>query len=750
MAKSTESNKTEKKAAVKKVSEKTKTTAKSTVAKKTSTAKKTPGAKTATVKKTSSTPKTPTKKTIDYMPKIEEEKIMEPKITNEKNKKSNKKIVPILGGIAILIALLFTGVMIAKNKANNTNLERQNTIELAKKYIENNQYEQAMDLLNKLLIKNVHDEQASKMLDDVIRLKEEKDSKSKSTQDNSSPSVNVNIDTDAMQKSLESMKEQLSKTNEANIKNQEKMNELLENNKAAEEQRKKEEEKRKAYEEDLAKKNKELQNKINKINEGIAQGKVELASGNNDAALNSFKKSVSVLPLSDGEPRFSASKHSEIASSLYEASEHASSEEQKKKLSDEAVLYAKKALQYDQKDAKSHFILGVDAEEKKDYDGALEEFEFAVKYDSTNCMYFYNLGRVQYRQKKYSLARASFSSSVKLNPNFDSAYFNLGMTNKRLNQNKEALAAFRNAHQANSQNSKAYLEEARMLFNVYKDTNGAISAYNKVVSLDPVNAQAFRECGMVYSYAEKYDKAEDCFRKALALLSPDDKDPFTYYNLSTVLYHQNKMDVAEKYGKIAYDTKDVLKSKDDKAAIVYNLALLSDQNNKTDNAIILYKEVLSIDSNNIKTKINLGVMFMAMDPPDLDTALSLFTEAYKQDANNFEANNNLGTAYLEKKDYANAITYFLNSKKINPKDSTVSENLAQAYAEAGQFDNAKTVYIEILKSNSNNLDAYIELAKVCIALKDTVSAEGYLISVQSKNPDYRKAEVESLLKTIKM
>ena len=95
--------------------------------------------------------------------------------------------------------------------------------------------------------------------------------------------------------------------------------------------------------------------------------------------------------------------------------------------------------------------------------------------------------------------------------------------------------------------------------------------------------------------------------------------------------------------------------------------------------------------------------------------------------------------------------YALNLKasKINPKDVEVKQNLAKAYAESGQFDNAKVTYEDVIAQSPDSFDTYIELAKVCIALKDNSSAEGYLTALQTKKPEYKASEVKSLLAAIK-
>lgn len=688
-------------------------------------------------------------------------------------------------GIVLLLLLLILLLKPAFGGGNKkAGKERQNTISLAEKYMDRGQYDQAMDLLNKLLIQNADDEDAIALLDKIIALKkeqDERDSVRNSYSENNSSSYNISVDTDgltsAFQSGIDSMRSEIERNAEANARNQEALNALLEQQrrsseallaeeqarreekKAQEALQKQEEEKRRVQEEELARKNKNLQNKIGKINEQIQAGKADLNTGNIDRAIKNFKGASDMLPIEEGEPAFSASKYSEIANVLYQASLDAKTPGDAAKLNDAAVNYVNLALSKDPGDPVSHYILGMNAFNARDYEKAQKEFEDAVKGDPNNYMYYYNLGRVQYRLSKYSAARSSFESAIKCNRNFDSAYFNLGMTLRRLGQTEtdrnrqakfyqDALQAFRTTRQVNTQNAKAYLEEARLIKNEFNSPDKSIEAYNHVITLEPMNIQALSECGLAYSAVRDYKRAEECFRKAVALISPDKPDPLTYYNLALCLYNQGKLNDAERYAKNAYDTKDVIKNNKEKAKIVYNYALIKDENGDGDNAIILYKEVLKLDPDNAKTKTNLGVMFLSMN--ETDAALSLFLDAYKVDSGSFELNNNIGNAYLKKKEYDSSIKYLQTALKINPADNSVRQNLAQAFAESGSYDNAKTTYIELIKSTPDNYDAYVELAKVCIASGDMEAAEGYLVTVQTKAPAFRKKEVESLLSTVRM
>lgn len=679
-----------------------------------------------------------------------------------KTKLTKKQKIAICGGIAAVVILVI--VLCAKGcGAASNNKVRANTFSVVRMYLEKGQYDRAMDKLDELLLKNPLDEEALALMDEILAKKSGAEGANVSTSN-----VTVEVDTqgltDAMQSSIESMKYELAKTNQTAVENQKAMADLLKKQqqqaaeeqqrleeqkiqqKAAEEQRKKEEAARKAAEEALAKKNAQLKKEIDAVNDEIMQGKVALNSGNINSALEHFEKAQKNLPVSEGEPAFSGSKYSEIAAALYDAAGKSTGDD-KKRLESTALIYAENAVSKNPKDASSHYIIGMNALANKDYQKAHDELTKAAMYDGKNYLYYYNLGRVQYMMKKFTAAKSSFSTSAMLNTAFAPARYNLGLTNLRLNDQKSALSEFRKAHDVDPRHEKAYLEEARLLTKL-GDFNGAISAYTNVVKINNTNRAALGELGNVYTQQKKYADAESSFRKSLAMLPAGTDDPLTYYNLSTVLFEQGKSEEAIAYAKKAYETKDALRDANSKANVTYNYALLCERTSRVEEAIAKYAEVLQFNPNHLKTHINLGAMYINMTPPDADMALSLFLKAYNIDRNNFEVNNNLGSAYLEKKEYKNAILYFQNALKLDSKNNEVRSNLAQAFASDSQFDNAKTTYLEVLKQDQSDWNAYVELGKVCMALNDNAAAEKYFVYVQEKNPTFRKAEIESLLASI--
>ncbi len=673
----------------------------------------------------------------------------------------NRKKVAIIGGAVALVLILVLSLSIHSCTSKKTSSSTENTIKLAKNYASLGEYDRALSLLDEFLLKDGDNQEIIDLLNEIVRSKKEAESKSVTPTEPSS--VKVDIDTSditsglnsamsSMQDALNQSKkeaEESRRTMEDFLKKQDEQKqeeaaERLAQQKAEAEQKKIAEEKRKAQEEELAKKNATLKKEIDSVNEEIRLGKTALATGNIDEAMKHFEKANSIMPSTDDNGQFSASKKSEMAEALYDAAQKANSKEDKDKLMKDAVEMAKKAIADNPNDPVSHYILAQNAMNENDLQLALSEMLKAVQNDPNNYLYYYDLGKLQYRLKKYSEAVSSFTTSCEKNSSYAPSRYNLGITQKQLKNDTAALAAFRKTIDIDPRHEKAYMELGRLL-KKRNDLVGAIEAYNNVLKLNNTNTAALTELASTYYQNNNIQQAEDSYRKALALLSLGEEQILVKYNLSTVLYDEKKIDDAEKYAREAYEGIGNVKTDSSKVNIIYNYALILEKNGKTELAIPCYMEVLKINPNHNKTKINLGVMYMTLEPPSVDTALNLFLQVYNSQNDNFEANNNLGSAYLLKEDYVNSIKFFQNALKIEPKNDAVRYNLAKAYAKNEDYNNAKTIYLDLLKTDDKNWDAYIELAKVCMQLADNTNAEKYLIYVQEKNPSYKSAEVSSLL-----
>ena len=475
----------------------------------------------------------------------------------------------------------------------------------------------------------------------------------------------------------------------------------------------------------------------------IAKGKTALSKGNVEDALDHFEKAKNLLPSDD--PAYSAEKLGEMAKALYDAAQNAKNPADKAALEKAASDYANAAVAKDSSNAPSHYVLGMQAMDAKNYAKAETELTAATKLDPKNATYWYQLGRAQAMQRKYAPAATSFQKAIELEPTLASAYYNLGYVQERSGNTAAALTAYQNAYKVDSKYERAYMAAGRLMAS-NGDYDGAIEAFSNAVKVNPSNTQTYQELGQAYSNKGDLKGAESAFRKALAYMDPSKPDAATYYNLSSVLTELGKYSEGVTYAKQAYDNRSST-SKALQVNILYNYGLCCEKTGKTSQAIELYEEALSLDGMHLKSKVNLGGLYLKQG--DVDSAITFLTSAYNQDSGNFEVNNNLGNAYKEKGDATSAVRYYQNAMRINPSDNTVLSNLAKTYATAEQYSNAKVAYEDLIAAQPENWAAYLDAAKVDVKLGNNEDAIKKLEYLQTHNPSFSRTEVNVMLNSLR-
>ena len=414
---------------------------------------------------------------------------------------------------------------------------------------------------------------------------------------------------------------------------------------------------------------------------------------------------------------------------------------------DSAVNKANEILKTDPNNDLAHYILAQDAMRRKNYDLTLMELQKAIEANKNNYLYFYDMGKIQYLLRRYTDASQSFLRSCELNTQFENSRYNLGLTYVKLSRDADAIDSFKKAIAINEKYEKAYIELGRAYSRI-KNYDEAVLSYKKLIEIDPSNVNGLVELGSVYYEIGDNEKAENQYRTAISMLGKSQEATLAKYNLSTILYDEGKYEEALKVAWQAYDEKDFIKQANSKSNIVYNYALILEKNNRIDDAIACYEEVLNLNNNHIKARINLSTLYMSKKDMDPEKVIELLNVAYKAEKDNFEVNNNLGTAYLMKGDYVNAILHYKNALEKNPKDIDVKNNLANTYLKNEEYDNAKVIYLELLNADKKNWECYLNLGKIYMQLKDDQNALKMLLTLQKLNPDYKSAEVNSLIAVI--
>ena len=430
--------------------------------------------------------------------------------------------------------------------------------------------------------------------------------------------------------------------------------------------------------------------------------------------------------------------------SLMEAYENLESSEEKNKNLERSLELAKSILEKDPENDAAHFILAQEALNKKDYETAKNELEFAIARNRNNYLYFYDLGKISYITKDFNKAADFFLTSCGLNELFAQSRYNLGLSYNKLSKFNEARSSFEKAVEINPLYKKAYLELARVNEKLGNYEAGA-AAYKKVIELESDNVNAIVELASLCHESGNLEESEIYFRQALSKMDKSEIRTLTMYNLSAVLLEQNRLSDAENYALQSYEEKDTLNNNVSKSNIVYNYCFVCERNGKIEKAKQLYSVAIMLNDSHYKAKANLAGLYMQEENCNYEIVLPLLKQSYAQNPKSFEVNYNLGNAYIATEEYESALEYLNNALSLSPENTDCKMAMALANTKLGNYEESKSIYESIILKDSDYLDAYVDYSKMLMQSKESKEALKNLLIVKQKNPEYRKAEIDSLI-----
>ena len=224
------------------------------------------------------------------------------------------------------------------------------------------------------------------------------------------------------------------------------------------------------------------------------------------------------------------------------------------------------------------------------------------------------------------------------------------------------------------------------------DTATAEKIFKKVIKMDPENATAHKDLGVIYLNQRLFDYAKDEFDTALKL-APDDFDiVFEYANY---LYAISQYEKADEFYTKSIEIKDDVVAK-----------ALSAMNKLELNDLQSAKEL--IESSLADQPEHEYIQFLA------------------------------GRIYYSMKDYDCAKIYFIKSLEQNP-DKETKNLLALTYYELGEYEKALNIFDALLKDVKKNIPLLLNKAKCLEKLERTDDALKVLDELTDIFPECEEA-----------
>lgn len=343
-------------------------------------------------------------------------------------------------------------------------------------------------------------------------------------------------------------------------------------------------------------------------------------------------------------------------------------------------------------------------------EAAVEEYNYILTKSIDNKDVLYSLERI-YKKK------------LEADPSDSDLTSNLGAILQKQGKLDEALAYYKKAEQLDPSNINTRINVGT-LYQQKEDYKTAIVAYDSVLILYPDNLNANIYKAQCLSALGNGKEAQEAYKKVLAL------DPSNTEAQNGIFENAKKAMSVNEY--IDYVKKNA--SGQNVVNLLYSYGLDLHKENKLDDAITIYNELLKSDTTG---EIYINLAIAQNQKGNYNNAINTLNAANSKFPNNSQIlttkesieqealNNKLAKAgeFLDNKDYKKAITEYL---KIQPATVESMLGVASAYQNMEDIPNA------------------IEYYKKALALKPTDSEIAYYIGALYAD-DERYADAESYL-----
>lgn len=130
---------------------------------------------------------------------------------------------------------------------------------------------------------------------------------------------------------------------------------------------------------------------------------------------------------------------------------------------------------------------------------------------------YFNLGMLAMDANENTAAERWMRKAISLQAGFRSALFNLALLYSQTKRETDALPVLDELLQHHPEHIKGLILKGDILMNHKKDTRGAKTCFERILSMDPTNVQGKHNLCVVYFEERDLPRAERCLEETLAL-----------------------------------------------------------------------------------------------------------------------------------------------------------------------------------------------------------------------------------------
>lgn len=245
----------------------------------------------------------------------------------------------------------------------------------------------------------------------------------------------------------------------------------------------------------------------------------------------------------------------------------------------------------------------------------------------------------------------------------------------------------------------------------------AIVLYEKALSIDAENHNAYYLLGMVAYQSQRFHQALKYIQKAMSIKV----FPHYVFNLANIYYELKQFKLAMANYQL------VIKVAPDFFDAYINLGRLFKESGKTNEAIQCYQTVLHLQPHHSLAYHNLALI--AQEQGQLNEALKYFNQALEMDPNQALVRLHLGDLYHQMGQFKQAELYYQEVVKREPSPSMYLK-LGKNYYSQNEISKAVQVALQAIQLDPNYHQGYYFLAEVLQEDKPSSLAEALEICLE--------------------
>ena len=358
---------------------------------------------------------------------------------------------------------------------------------------------------------------------------------------------------------------------------------------------------------------------------------------------------------------------------------------------EEACEYFEKAYNLGPEDS---YLVALALSETKcgRYDSAIAHYKTLISHHPEKDIYQYNLACCYEMKEDYNYAIGILAHLVMLNPKSINMAQKLANIYVKVGKPAQAKEIYEKILLQGNVNEDLYYEFAHVCL-LINDTDKAEKILKKVIELNPEQAQAHKDLGVIFLQKRLFDYAKEEFESAYNI-APD--------NFSIVFEYANYLHATTNFAK----------------------------------ADEMYAKALEIEPNDRN-----ALTFSALNKlqiRDFDKAEEQIDFAIQHSTHNSFLLYVAGKVRFAKQDYERAKDFLIKSYELE-QTAEVENLLGICYMELGNFAQANVIFEKLMNDNEGNINLMLNRAKCFEKMDDATSALFTLDKVVEIFPDCEEA-----------